>query len=74
MTRRPRPALLYAGPSSNRWLRAAVATPDGGLLQHCVWQWKSAVTARADGRSALRFPPYPLPGDLRPLPHKPNRR
>jgi len=74
MTRRPRPSLLYAGPSSNRWLRAAVATPDGDLLQHCVWQWKSALTARAAGRPALRLPLNPLPGDLRPLAHKANRR
>jgi hypothetical protein len=74
MTRRTRPSLLYAGPSSNRWLRAAVATPDGGLRQHCVWQWKSALAARDAERPALRLPLHPLPGDLRPLAHKPNRR
>ena len=73
MTRRPRPSLLYAGPTSNRWLRAAVSTPDADLLQHCVWQWKSAPTARAAERPALRIPGYPFPGELPPPAHKPNR-
>jgi hypothetical protein len=72
MTRRPRPSLLYAGPSSDRWFRAAVSNPDGELLQHCVWQWKSTLATRVLQRPALRIPQYPL--NLDPLPGKPNRR
>jgi RNase P/RNase MRP subunit p30 len=72
MTRRPRPSLLYAGPRSNRWFRAAVSNPDGDLLQHCVWQWKSTLAARVLQRPALRIPQYPL--NLDPLARKPNRR
>jgi hypothetical protein len=42
MTRRTMPSLLYSGPTSARWLRAAVGTASHDLSHVCRRQWQRA--------------------------------
>jgi hypothetical protein len=74
MTKRTRLSLLYAGTGSSRWFRTAASTPDGDLLEQCVWQWKNSSAARAQAdsqRPALRLPQFPPAGDFPPTTRKP---
>jgi hypothetical protein len=55
MTRRTTPSLLYSGPMSARWLRAAVGTASHDLSDVCRRQWQRAPVSHA----RLNSPPTP---------------